>query len=160
MHALAVSDSTVRRMLKAGQLTESGRDAAGRILVDPHSVDAAAVSLGRAELAGSEVRREITPRLDTLSTELAALITTLERQQETIQDLSRQLGAAQAEARLLPMRAELAEQRATLLQQELEVTRRELDQARAEIAQLRTPQPAYATDRVPRQPEYSLLQRS
>ncbi len=159
MQALAVSDSTVRRMLKAGQLVESGRDDAGRILIDPQSVDAAAVGLGRAELAGAEVRREIVPRLDTLATEFGALLATIERQQETIQDLARQLGEAQAEARLLPARAELAEQRATLLQQELEGTRRALDAAQAEIERLRAQPPAYAPDQAPRQPEYSLLQR-
>ncbi len=159
MQALAVSDSTVRRMLKAGQLTEAGRDAAGRILIDPQSVDAAAVGLGRAELAGAEVRREIVPRLDSLATEFGALVAMIERQQETIADLSQQLGAAQAEARLLPVRAELAEQQAVVLQQELEGTRRALDEAQAEIERLQA-QPAYAPDQAPRQPEYSLLQRS
>ncbi len=45
--ALAVSDKTIRRMLKEGILKEQGRDAGKRILISPQSIEAAASQLGR-----------------------------------------------------------------------------------------------------------------
>jgi excisionase family DNA binding protein len=151
MRALGVSDSTVRRMLKVDQLREHSRDAGGRILIDPDSVDAAAVALGRAELAGSEVRRELAPTMTTLAEVVSSLTETIERQQQQITDMAIELGEARATARLLPMRAEEAEQRATALAADLERTRAELQQARQEIDALRSA--AYAQEQVTRQPE-------
>ncbi len=131
--ALGVSDSTVRRMLTAGQLREQAREPGGRILIDPDSVDAAAVGLGRAELAGGEVRRELAPSMTMLAEVVSDLTSTIQSQQHKITELAMALGEARAEVRLLPKQAEAAEQRAASLEAELERTRADLETARREL---------------------------
>jgi len=150
--ALGVSDSTARRMLKQGTLEEHSRDPAGRILVTADSVDATAVALGRAELAGSEVRRELAPSLTTLTEVVSTLTDTIHTQQERITELALQLGEARAEVRLLPVRAELAEQRSQALADELAAVRGELDRAREDLATMRAAGTAQAVDQVTKQP--------
>lgn len=137
MRILAVSDKTVRRMLRAGVLREQGRDPSNRILVDPESVDAAAVALGRVDIHGSEVRRELAPTLNNLSEMVIGLNQLMVQQNQQLIELARQLGEAQAEARLYPAIAEEARQRAQFLERELQRTRQELDEARQEIESLR-----------------------
>src|SRR5688500_2188619 len=93
MRALGVSDSTVRRMLKEGVLREV-QPRRGPIHIDPTTVDAAAVSLGRAELAGGEMRRELAPTMNTLAEVVSSLAETIQQQQDRIADLALQLGEA------------------------------------------------------------------
>jgi hypothetical protein len=135
---LAISDRTVRRMLNAGVLKEQGRDPKGRILIDPVSVDQAAIALGRTEVAGAEVKRDLAPTMNNLSEMVMGMHEMILRQNEQMMELARRLGEAQAEARLYPTIAHAAEQRAELLQHELERTRRDLDEARQEIRELRS----------------------
>jgi hypothetical protein len=135
---LAISDRTVRRMLNAGVLKEQGRDPKGRILIDPVSVDQAAIALGRTEVAGAEVKRDLAPTMNNLSEMVMGMHEMILRQNEQMMELARRLGEAQAQARLYPAIAHAAEQRAELLQQELERTRRDLDEARQEVRELRT----------------------
>ena len=157
IRALGVSDSTVGRMLASGQLREHGRDPAGRILIDAASIDAAAVALGRAELAGSELQREIAPQMAALSQVMSTLAETIQRQEERIADLSLQLGAAQAEARLLPARAVHAEQRAAELEQKLDQAREENTRLRETLARLEAG--AYASDQGPSTGKRGILAR-
>lgn len=157
MRALGVSDSTVRRMLKEGVLREHSRDAGGRIQIDPASVDAVAVGLGRAELAGHEVRRELAPTMTTLAEVVSSLAETIQQQQDRIADLALQLGEARAEVRLLPARADYAEQRAHALEAELQRTRADLEHARAELARFQQGTSAYAGEQAPRQPDSTSL---
>ncbi len=152
---LGVSDSTVRRMLTGGQLREQARDPGGRILMDPDSVDAAAVSLGRAELAGGEVRRELAPTMTMLAEVVSDLTSTIQQQQNKITELALALGEARAEVRLLPQRADAAEERATALQAELDRTRTDLEAARRDLDAFRTG--AYAPGDTPKQPEQTSL---
>ena len=149
--ALGVSDSTVRRMLTAGQLREQAREPGGRILIDPDSVDAAAVALGRAELAGSEVRRELAPTMTTLAEVVSDLTSTIQSQQKEITVLAMALGEARAEVRLLPKQAEAAEQRAASLEAELARARADLETARRELDTFR--RDAYSPAEVPKQPK-------
>ncbi len=158
MRALGVSDSTVRRMLKEGVLREI-QPRHGAIQIDPHSVDAAAVGLGRAELAGQEVRRELAPTMSTLAEVVSSLAETIQQQQDRIADLALQLGEARAEVRLLPARADLAEQRAQALEAELQRTRTDLEHARAELARFQQTTGAYAGEQVTRQADSSSVRR-
>ncbi len=156
--ALGVSDSSVRRMLRAGLLKEAGRQAGGRILVDAQSVEAAAVQLGRAELAGSEVRRELGPSVSAMAETINALLQRLSEQEERMQardqrliELAEQLGQARAEARLLPQVNDHLQQRAEALEGELNRTTQELHDAQARIEALEQ-QLAQAGEQATKQP--------
>lgn len=156
--ALGVSDSSVRRMLRAGLLKEAGRQPGGRILVDPQSVEAAAVQLGRAELAGSEVRRELGPSMAAMTDTINALLQRLAEQEERIQareqrliDLAEQLGQARAEARLLPQVNDQLQRQTQTLESQLQSTSQELQDAQARIAALEQ-QLAQAGEQVTSQP--------
>ncbi len=153
--ALGVSDSTVRRMLTAGQLREQAREPGGRILIDPDSVDAAAVSLGRAELAGSDVRRELAPSMNMLAEVVSDLTSTIQSQQNKITELAMALGEARAEVRLLPKQADAAEQRAASLEAELARARADLETARRELDAFRGG--AYSPAEAPKQPKVDSL---
>jgi excisionase family DNA binding protein len=150
MRALGVSDSTVRRMLKEGVLREV-QPRRGPIHIDPTTVDAAAVSLGRAELAGGEMRRELAPTMNTLAEVVSSLAETIQQQQDRIADLALQLGEARAEARLLPAKADMAEQRAAMLEEQLDHERQENQRLRDELARLQRMAGDYAGDKVTRQ---------
>lgn len=130
---LGISDSTCRRLLRSGVLKVASRDAGNRILIDAQSVDAAAVAMGRADLAGSEVRREVSTTLDKLDGTVAALTEIIKNQEAKMLVLAEQLGAAKAEARLLTMQAEPAQQRIATLEQELATARRTIDELRGDI---------------------------
>ncbi len=141
--ALGVSDSSVRRMLRAGLLKEAGRQPGGRILVDAQSVEAAAVQLGRAELAGSEVRRELGPSVSAMAETINALLQRLSEQEERMQardqrlvEVAEQLGQARAEARLLPQVNDQLQRRTETLETELDRASRELQEAQTRIAAL------------------------
>jgi chromosome segregation ATPase len=156
--ALGVSDSSVRRMLRAGLLKEAGRQPGGRILVDPQSVEAAAVQLGRAELAGSEVRRELGPSVSAMAETINALLQRLGEQEERMQardqrmiELAEQLGQTRAEARLLPQVNDQLQRRTEVLESELDRASRELQEAQARIAALEQ-QLAQAGEQVTNQP--------
>jgi uncharacterized coiled-coil protein SlyX len=135
--ALGASDSTIRRLIKSGVLKVHSHDTRGRILLDPKSVDAVAVAMGRAELAGSEIKREVAPAIATLADVIVALTTTIERQEATIITLAEQLGAARAEARLAPPHAAQADQRAATLEQQLADVRKELTALHEQIRAIR-----------------------
>ncbi len=156
--ALGVSDSSVRRMLRAGLLKEAGRQPGGRILVDAQSVEAAAVQIGRAELAGSEVRRELGPSVSAMAETINALLQRLSEQEERMQardqrlvELAEQLGQARAEARLLPQVNDQLQRRTETLETELDRASRELQEAQTRIAALEQ-QLAQAGEQVTKQP--------
>jgi chromosome segregation ATPase len=144
VQALGVSESTVRRMLTEKILEEHSRGPKGRILIKPESVEAAAIALGRQQILGSELRRELAPSMTALAEAVQALITRMQDQEDRIREkdaqllrLAEQLGEARAEARLLPVRAEHAEQRAALLERQVDDLRSEVERIRQENAQLR-----------------------
>ncbi len=105
MQVLGVADKTIRRMLAAGQLREAGRDAGNRILIDPDSVDAAAVQLGRKVTARQEVR-EIAPAINANAEASLAAINAftqvVEQQNQRIFELQQELAEMRAAQRYLP----------------------------------------------------------
>ncbi len=125
---LGISDSTCRRLLRNGVLKEAGRDAGNRILIDAQSVDAAAVAMGRADLAGSEVRREVSTSLarldDTVADTVASLAEIIKTQEDRLIELAQELGAAKAENRMITMQSEPTKQHIAALEQELIEARR------------------------------------
>jgi excisionase family DNA binding protein len=132
---LAVSDKTIRRMLKAGVLKEHSREGV-RILIDPDSVDQAAVALGRADIRGQDVRRELAPTMNNLSEMVMGLHDMIFRQNERISELSRELGRMEAERELYPRIAAERERRIEQLEGELSQTREELHDVRQVINNL------------------------
>lgn len=170
MRALGVSDSSVRRMIKAGALKAHSREPGGRLFIDPESVEAVAKSLGR-EIRGykadnsdedtpgpiSPVISEIGPAMASLAEVVNVLASTIQRQEDRIADLAMQLGEARAEVRLLPERTNQAERRAELLAQELEETKQALVSAQQQIVELQTRMnnSAYAPDQSLDQPHNS-----
>ncbi len=105
MQVLGVADKTIRRMLAASQLREAGRDAGNRILIDPDSVDAAAVQLGRKVTARQEVR-EIAPAINANAEASLAAINAfthvVEQQNQRIFELQQELADLRAQQRYLP----------------------------------------------------------
>ncbi len=129
--ALAVSDKTIRRMLKEGILTEQARDAGNRILIAAQSIEAAAAQLGRARPRWPDEPSHSAPlaQPDQLQ-QLAAMFSDLMREKDQrIYELQGELAEARAAQKYLPDLAEAERARA-----------RELDQAladaQAEIARL------------------------
>ncbi len=105
MQVLGVADKTIRRMLAAGQLREAGRDAGNRILIDPDTVEAAAVQLGRKVTARQEVR-EIAPAINANAEASLAAINAfthvVEQQNQRIFELQQELAEMRAAQRYLP----------------------------------------------------------
>jgi methyl-accepting chemotaxis protein len=137
MKYLGISESTTRRMIRSGVLKESSRDPHNRILVDPDSVDAAAIALGRVDIQGFDMRRELAPTVNNLSEMVTSLNQTIQMQNERLISLAQQLGEAKAEARLFPQIAQSKEEQIRALEQALEVSRQAFEQAREEIESLR-----------------------
>jgi excisionase family DNA binding protein len=103
--ALGVSDKTARRLLADKTLREVGRDERGRILIDPASIEVAAVSLGRAVTAREEIR-ELAPAINdtALANRVAvdALAHVVEQQNQRIYELQQRVAELEAERKYLP----------------------------------------------------------
>ena len=105
MQVLGVADKTIRRMLAAGQLKEAGRDAGNRILIDPDTVEAVAVHMGRMVTARQEVR-EIAPAINANAEASLAAINAfrdvVQQQNQRIFELQQQLADLRAAQKYLP----------------------------------------------------------
>src|SRR4051794_12322136 len=155
--ALAVSDKTIRRMLKAGILEEQTRDAAGRILITARSIEVGAAQLGRKaigwpEQPTSEHRPAASPAQDieetTLAQPLQMLRDILEGQlrerDRRIEELQGELADVRAAQKYLPLLEEAERARVATLERELADTRATL--ARLQVGG----EPVQTTDHVSR----------
>ena len=132
--ALAVSDKTIRRMLKSGLLHEQARDAGGRILIAAQSIEVAAAQLQRKAIAWPDAPVSAAGGLapyaqaDPLQ-QLADTFADLIREKDArIYELQDELATLRAELRYLPRlseteRARIAELETALAQAQAEITR-------------------------------------
>ncbi len=134
--ALALSEKTVRRMTKAGTLTEQGRDAAGRILITAQSIEAVAAQLDRAAIGWPEhpvsASSQLTPYaqpdpLQALGDTFARLLTEKDQRIYTLQD---ELAQLRAEQKFLPRISEAEHERVQALEQALTQAQQEIERLR------------------------------
>jgi DNA-binding transcriptional MerR regulator len=163
--ALAVSDKTIRRMLKAGILEEQTRDAAGRILITAHSVEVGAAQLGRKaigwpEQSTSDTRSVLGDRDDesaALAQPLQMLRDILEGQlrerDRRIEELQGELADVKAAQKYLPLLEEAERARLAQLERELADTRAALARYQA------SGEPVQTTDQASRQTDRPSVMR-
>ena len=148
--ALAVSDKTIRRMLKEGILKEQGRDAGKRILISPQSIEAAASQLGRKHPMWPE---EPMPSPIVQPNELQQLanmfLDTIRDKDQRIERLVQENADLRADQKIQRLLTDTQEEKVQQLQ-------RELEEARETIVHLQAApmsKPAETTAQVSRQQE-------
>jgi hypothetical protein len=133
VEALSVSDKTIRRMLKEGLLREQARDIAGRILIDPQSIEVAAAQLGRKEPHWPETTLTpvIPPAADPLQQVANAFADLLHEKDERIYSLQEEIAELRAEQKYLPRMHEAEQARVRELEQALSVAQTKIAQLEA-----------------------------
>jgi hypothetical protein len=154
--SLGVSDKTIRRMLDTGILKEHSRDPRGRILIDPRTIDAAAVQLGRKKIASdTQAFEAMAPSINAITEAtratqeiVTALVEAMREKDRQMLAQAEEIGRLKAERQLLPAQAEVAQERIAELERRNAEQQAELERLRSQLSEVVQP-----PDQVANQPE-------